>query len=117
MKINEKHIDKTYLKNLDNDNVKEVASEIRRFMIDNVLETGGHLSSNLGVVELTLAIHKVFDFPKDKLIFLMCGGGGYAWMTKQILLKLGYDETKVKRAQVLYTLALYDYSEQEGFTL
>jgi rhodanese-related sulfurtransferase len=34
-------------------------------------------------------------FPKDKLIFLMCGGGGYAWMTKQILLKLGYDETKV----------------------
>lgn len=69
MEINEKHIDKTYLKNLDNDNVKEVASEIRRFMIDNVLETGGHLSSNLGVVELTLAIHKVFDFPKDKIIF------------------------------------------------
>ena len=34
-------------------------------------------------------------FPQDKLIFLMCGGGGYAWMTKQILLKLGYDETKV----------------------
>lgn len=34
-------------------------------------------------------------FPKDKLIFLMCGGGGYAWMTKQILLKVGYEETKV----------------------
>ena len=34
-------------------------------------------------------------FPKDKLIFLMCGGGGYAWMTKQILVKLGYDATKV----------------------
>ena len=34
-------------------------------------------------------------FPKDKLIFLMCGGGGYAWMTKQILVKLGYDSTKV----------------------
>ena len=34
-------------------------------------------------------------FPQDKLIFLMCGGGGYAWMTKQILVKLGYDETKV----------------------
>lgn len=34
-------------------------------------------------------------FPEDKLIFLMCGGGGYAWMTKQILLKLGYEETKV----------------------
>ena len=34
-------------------------------------------------------------FPKDKLIFLMCGGGGYAWMTKQILLELGYDETRV----------------------
>ncbi len=34
-------------------------------------------------------------FPKDKLIFLMCGGGGYAWMTKQILVKLGYDSTKI----------------------
>lgn len=34
-------------------------------------------------------------FPHDKLIFLMCGGGGYAWMTKQILIKLGYDESKV----------------------
>lgn len=34
-------------------------------------------------------------FPKDKLIFLMCGGGGYAWMTKQVLVKLGYDSTKV----------------------
>lgn len=34
-------------------------------------------------------------FPKDKLIFLMCGGGGYAWMTKQILLKLGYEADKV----------------------
>lgn len=34
-------------------------------------------------------------FPKDKLIFLMCGGGGYAWMTKQILIKLGYEATKV----------------------
>ena len=33
-------------------------------------------------------------FPSNKLIFLMCGGGGYAWMTKQILIKLGYDETK-----------------------
>lgn len=34
-------------------------------------------------------------FPKDKLIFLMCGGGGYAWMTKQILIKLGYDQEKL----------------------
>lgn len=34
-------------------------------------------------------------FPQDKLIFLMCGGGGYAWMTKQVLVKLGYDSTKV----------------------
>lgn len=34
-------------------------------------------------------------FPSNKLIFLMCGGGGYAWMTKQILIKLGYDETKL----------------------
>ena len=46
-----------------------LAKEIRQFLINNILVTGGHLASNLGVVELTLAIHKVFDLPKDKLVF------------------------------------------------
>ncbi len=46
-----------------------LAVELREFLIDNVSKTGGHLASNLGAVELTIALHKVFDSPKDKIIF------------------------------------------------
>lgn len=47
----------------------DLAKEIRTFLIDHVSQTGGHLASNLGVVELTLALHYVFDSPQDKIIF------------------------------------------------
>ena len=47
----------------------KLAEEIRSFLIESVSETGGHLASNLGVVELTLALHNVLDFPEDKLIW------------------------------------------------
>ncbi len=53
-------------------NIKELnvlSEEIRKFLIDNISLTGGHLASNLGVVELTLALHKVFDFCEDRIIF------------------------------------------------
>src|SRR5665648_368650 len=43
--------------------------EIRDYLIENVSKTGGHLASNLGVVELTIAIHKVFESPTDKIIW------------------------------------------------
>ncbi|MDD6485018.1 MAG: 1-deoxy-D-xylulose-5-phosphate synthase N-terminal domain-containing protein, partial [Clostridiales bacterium] len=43
--------------------------EIRDFLVDSVSKTGGHLASNLGVVELTVALHRVFSFPEDKIIF------------------------------------------------
>lgn len=56
-------------------------------------ENGEIESISENYVESKYVLEEVF--PKDKLIFLMCGGGGYAWMTKQILIKLGYDETKV----------------------
>lgn len=49
--------------------LNELADEIRDFLIDKISKTGGHLASNLGIVELTLAIHKVFDIPADKIIF------------------------------------------------
>ncbi|MGB7594670.1 MAG: 1-deoxy-D-xylulose-5-phosphate synthase N-terminal domain-containing protein, partial [Erysipelotrichaceae bacterium] len=49
--------------------MNELAREIRGFLIDSVSKTGGHLSSNLGVVELTIALHAVFDSPSDKIIF------------------------------------------------
>lgn len=47
----------------------ELAGEIREFLIQNVSKTGGHLASNLGIVELTLALHKVFDTSVDRLVF------------------------------------------------
>jgi 1-deoxy-D-xylulose-5-phosphate synthase len=47
----------------------QLAAEIREFLVDSVSKTGGHLASNLGVVELTLALHNVLQFPEDKLIW------------------------------------------------
>ena len=46
-----------------------LSSEIREFLIENVSKTGGHLASNLGVVELTLALHRVFDLPNDRIVW------------------------------------------------
>ncbi len=46
-----------------------LAEQIRHFLVENVSVTGGHLASNLGVVELTIALHRVFNLPEDKLIF------------------------------------------------
>lgn len=47
----------------------ELCSDIRAFLVDSISETGGHLASNLGVVELTVALHRVYDSPKDKIIY------------------------------------------------
>ena len=47
----------------------QLADEIRQFLIESVSQTGGHLASNLGVVELTLALHNVLDFPQDKIVW------------------------------------------------
>jgi 1-deoxy-D-xylulose-5-phosphate synthase len=57
------------LKRLNPAQMVELASEIRAFLIQTLSKTGGHLGPNLGVVELTLALHKVFDTPQDKLLF------------------------------------------------
>ena len=57
------------VKKLNNKELKDLSKEIRKFLVKKVSKTGGHLASNLGVVELTLAIHKVFDSPKDKIIW------------------------------------------------
>ncbi len=59
----------SFLKALNNKELEELSSQIRAFLMDSVSKTGGHLSSNLGVVELTIALHKVFDSPKDQFIF------------------------------------------------
>lgn len=57
------------LKKLQEDEIAPLAQDIREFLVEKVTKSGGHLASNLGVVELTLAIHRVFDVPKDHVIF------------------------------------------------
>ena len=57
------------LKKLNNNDLIELSAEIRDYMIKTVSKNGGHLSSNLGVVELSVAIHKVFDSPNDKIVW------------------------------------------------
>ncbi len=57
------------LKKLPADRIPPLCAELRAFLTDNVLQTGGHLASNLGVVELTVAIHRIFDAPADSIIW------------------------------------------------
>lgn len=61
--------DPSFIKQLNNKELEALAADIREFIIKNVAATGGHLASNLGVVEITLAMHYVFDSPNDKFIF------------------------------------------------
>ena len=57
------------VKKLNKNEITALSAEIREFLVENTKERGGHLASNLGVVELTLAIHTVFDSPKDHIVF------------------------------------------------
>ena len=57
------------LRKFKKDDLKQISEELRDELIDVVSETGGHLGAGLGVVELTIALHYVFDTPKDKLIW------------------------------------------------
>lgn len=57
------------VKKLNKNDIELLCSQIREFLIESVSKTGGHLASNLGVVELSVAIHRVFDMPRDKIVF------------------------------------------------
>jgi 1-deoxy-D-xylulose-5-phosphate synthase len=57
------------LRDLTEDQLKGLSEEIRSFLIEHVSQTGGHLGPNLGVIELTLAMHRVFESPRDPIIF------------------------------------------------
>ncbi len=57
------------LKRMTMDELTELSARLRQDLIDSVSKTGGHLSSNLGIVEITVALHRVFDSPKDKLVW------------------------------------------------
>jgi 1-deoxy-D-xylulose-5-phosphate synthase len=57
------------LRKLSREQLPSLAKELRDFVLDSVSKTGGHLSSNLGTVELTIALHYVFNTPEDKIIW------------------------------------------------
>ena len=57
------------LRELNKEDLKKLAKELRKELIDVVSTTGGHLGAGLGVIELTIALHYVFDTPKDKLVW------------------------------------------------
>ena len=80
------------IKKLTPEELQTLRREIRRFLIEKLSVTGGHLASNLGVVELTMALHLVCDFPKDKLIWDV----GHQSYTHKILTgrKEGFDDLR-----------------------
>ena len=57
------------LRQLERKDLYQLANELRAFLLDSVSKTGGHLSSNLGSVELTIALHYVFDTPHDRIVW------------------------------------------------
>ena len=57
------------LRELPTEQLTELAAEIRTFLVDAVARTGGHLGPNLGAVELTIALHRIFESPHDKILF------------------------------------------------
>ena len=80
------------VRSLDKKELQELADEIRNFLITNVSRTGGHLGSNLGVVELTIALHLVFDPQKDRIVWDV----GHQCYTHKILTgrKDGFDQLR-----------------------
>src|SRR5277367_571077 len=57
------------VRRLSRPELKELAAELRDFVVQSVSQTGGHLSTNLGTVELTIALHHVFDTPHDRIVW------------------------------------------------
>ena len=83
------------VKKLSMEQLEELASEIREALFNRLTKIGGHFGPNFGMVEAEIAMHYVFSSPKDKFIFIMCGAGGYANFTKQMLVSLGWDKSKI----------------------
>lgn len=80
------------IKNIPLENFPQLAMEIRKFLVESLSKTGGHLASNLGAVELTMALHMVFHLPEDKLIWDV----GHQSYTHKILTgrKEGFDNLR-----------------------
>ena len=83
----------SFLKKMSVFELEELSRNIRNFLIDKISITGGHLSSNLGIVDLTIAIHKVFNAPKDKIIFDV----GHQSYTHKILTGRAHEFDKLRQ--------------------
>ena len=86
-----------FLKKMKKADLEILSDDIRQFILQHVSKTGGHLSSNLGIVDLTIAIHKVFNSPKDKIIFDI----GHQAYTHKILTGRAKDFNKLRGYQGL----------------
>ncbi len=89
--------DPEFLKTMNQKEMVELAQSVRSFLIENVSKTGGHFSSNLGIVELTIAVHKVFSSPVDKIIFDV----GHQAYTHKILTGRAKDFSTLRKYQGL----------------
>ena len=99
----------TFLKELSINELEQLCSDIRKFIIDNVSKTGGHLSSNLGVIEATVALHYVFNSPIDKIIFDV----GHQCYTHKILTGRSSEFVKLRKKDGLSGFLSYDESEHD----
>ena len=103
--------DPSFLKEMSIEELESLAAEIRTFLIENIAKTGGHLSSNLGVVELTIALHYVFDTPVDKLLFDV----GHQCYTHKILTGRALGFSRLRKYQGLSGFQKRKESEYDCF--
>ena len=96
------------LKRIPAERIDELASEIRQFLVDSVSKTGGHLGPNLGVVETTIAMHRVFDSPRDTFVF---DTGHQSYVHK--LLTGRHDFSKLKKSGGLSGYPCREESEHD----
>lgn len=101
----------SFLKQMSIEELNVLASDIRRFIIENVSQTGGHLSSNLGIVEATIALHYVFDIETDKFIFDV----SHQTYTHKILTGRAKDFSKLRQHNGLSGFAKYSESKYDSF--
>ncbi len=101
--------DPIFLKKLSTKELEQLAVEIRAFLLDSIPKTGGHLSSNLGTVELIIALHYVFDSPKDAFIFDV---GHQAYTHKILTGRINQFDT-LRQTDGLSGYISYDESEHD----
>ena len=99
------------IKNVPKEQLTELAEEIRAFLVENVSKTGGHLASNLGIVELTMALHLVLDLPKDKIVYDV----GHQAYVHKILTGRKDDFSTLRKLDGLCGFPRRDESETDAF--